>query len=407
MQPSSINHPYKHVSGIVDSSGNITTMLIGSIAKGLLVFAAVACCSYSLISQLSANSSPPPLPKLPRPSNFVGLLPTEVVSPYEKRWQDVHLPRFATKKINFDVPEENQICFAHVGKTAGSTLGCSLGFSLHCNDGKANTVGRVAGANDKDTSIHVKDHRSPNLLAKLTAHTFHSDVYDCNDNSGYFLFVLRDPIDRVMSAFNYDKPDNDDFITIPNWANRKSHFYFECPFYHMENFVQNGLRKEGGGTDRCKAWARESLQGREGGSRDGPDHWYYNYQYYLEGIPSDAKLLTVRNEHIEEDVRSIEDLFDCPEEERLTLSNRMNTNTWADQDDMYLSADSTYLLCDALCNEIQIYKEILDRSLNLSQDQLQDSLTELVAKCPREAMTEECSDVIPDISIKLQAKRGY
>ena len=397
MQPSSFKHPYKHVSG--------TTQSIGSLAKCLLAFATFMYCSYSLTfqAQIYMKSRPPPLPT---PSTFVKLLPTEVISPFEQRWPKTHLPKWATKKMNFDIAEENQICYAHVGKTAGSTLGCSLGFSLHCSGGQTSSVGQVAGTKDKDASVQTENHPSPSLLAKLTAHTFHSDVYDCNDNSGYFLFVLRDPIDRVMSAFNYDKPDNDDFIENPNWANRKSHFYFECPFYHMENFVQNGLRKEGGGTDRCKAWARESLRGVEVGSRDSPDHWYYNYQYYLEAIPSDAKLLAVRKEYIEEDVRSIEDLFDCPDEERLTLSKRMNINTWADQDDMYLSDNSISLLCEALCNEIQIYKEILDRSLNLSQDQLQVSLTELVAKCPSEAMSEECPDLIPDISIKL-AKRGY
>jgi hypothetical protein len=319
---------------------------------------------------------------------------SNVVSPYKHHWPDNHLPYWATKKINYNIPREHEICFTHVGKAGGSTLGCSLGFSLHCHNNEDDDDG-------KDSAAQMEDLLLPSsLLSKLTTHAFHKDVYDCNDDSAYFLFVIRDPISRARSAFNYDRS---------KWAKKlkSHHFYYKCPFYHMEDFVQNGLREQGGASERCKRRALDAIQGVDG-SDFQPDHWYYNYQYYFEAIPPDSNILVVRNEHMEEDIRGIEDLLGSHEEERLTLRKAMNTNSRADKADLYLSDESISILCHALCNEIQVYKKILRRALNMSQDQLRASLTELEATCPSEAaITEECSDAMPDISEKLRENRGY
>ena len=307
-------------------------------------------------------------------------------SPYEQNWPGHHLPHWAAKKINFDIPRGQEICFTHVGKAGGSTVGCSLGFSLHCHDHEVS---------------------SSSLLVKLVTHTFHKDVYNCDDDSGYFLFTVRDPIDRARSAFNYERPDDQDFHDHKEWAIRHSRFYSECPFYHIEDVVQNGLRDEGDAPKMCKKLALDALQGVDASEYGGPSHWYYNYQYYYEAIPSDSKVIVIRNEHIEEDIRSIEHLFSCNEKERLELAASMNTNTWSDQEDLYLSSESISILCQALCNEIQVYKKILYQALNMSQDQLRVSWRELEAKCPIQARAEECSDMMPDITEKIRENRGY
>jgi hypothetical protein len=387
-------HPYQQVSAgdnSDDDESNPSTPLkmMGSILLGSLALTAIIICSsYTLASTVIANHNPPPSSSYSFftdndvHNTFLEEVST-VESPYERHWPGSHLPHWATKKINFNVRQEQQICFTHVGKAGGSTIGCSLGFSLHCHDDESNN----------DDAIQMK-RLSSSLLSKLTTHAFHKDVYNCNDDSGYFLFVIRDPIDRARSAFNYDRP-------------RKSHFYFDCPFYRMEDFVQNGLREEGEASDRCKRWAFDAIQGTDE-SYGSPSHWYYNYQYYYEAMPSDdSTILVIRNEHIDKDIREVEDLFGCREQERLELTKSMNTNTRSDQADLYLSDESISTLCQALCNEIQVYKKILRRALNLSEDQLRVSLTELEAKCPNEAIAEECTDAMPDISEKLRDNRGY
>ena len=149
----------------------------------------------------------------------------------------------------------------------------------------------------------------------------------------------------------------------------------------MEDFVQKkNLREEGETSDRCNRWALDAVQGSDE-SYESRSLVCYNYQYYFEAVPSDSTILVIRNDHIQEDIRSAEDLFGCQEQERLELAKSMNTNTWSDPDDLYLSDESISILCQALCNEIQVYKKILHRALNISQDQLQVSLIELKAKC--------------------------
>ena len=404
-----MQHTYKRVSAsdIDTSDGNVSAAttplkMIGSIMMFSLAFAAITWSSYTLTSTVIANHSPPPSST----SSFSAdndvyntfLEVSTAESPYEQHWPGSHLPDWAAKKINFNVRREQQICFTHVGKAGGSTVGCSLGFSLHCHSDE--------GGNGGDNDTVQTKHLSSSLLAKLSTHTFHKDVYNCDDDSGYFMLVIRDPIARALSAFNYDKPGDEDFRTDRQWANQKARFYYDCHFYHMEDFVQNGLREECETSDRCKRWARDAVQGTDT-SDDSPGHWYYNYQYYFEAVPSDSTILVIRNEHIQEDIRSAEDLFECQEQERLELAKSMNTNTWSDPDDLYLSDESISILCQALCNEIQVYKKILHRALNISQDQLQVSLMELNAKCPDEAIAEECLDEMPNISEKIRYNRGY
>lgn len=84
----------------------------------------------------------------------------------------------------------------------------------------------------------------------------------------------------------------------------------------------------------------------------------------------------------------------------------LNVNP-VDQDDLYISDESIEILCQALCNEIQVYKMILGLAQNLSEDQVYQSLDALALKCPVEAASDTCPEEMPDISRKLQMNRGY
>lgn len=47
-------------------------------------------------------------------------------------------------------------------------------------------------------------------------------------------------------------------------------------------------------------------------------------------------------------------------------------------------------LCRGLCEEIQVYKEILHRAENLRPDEIAQSMDELSAQCPTEAQLSQC-----------------
>jgi hypothetical protein len=140
------------------------------------------------------------------------------VSPYEKRWPGWHLPRWATKKnltLSTDVPRDKRTCFVHVGKAGGSTLGCSLGFQLHCS-------------HEEEQSI------SKGLLYNYTTNTFHNDVNDCPDDAAYFLFSIRHPLERARSGYNYDRPDPDTESSRDETSRLLS---LDCPFPTFNDFA--------------------------------------------------------------------------------------------------------------------------------------------------------------------------
>ena len=84
-----------------------------------------------------------------------------------------------------------------------------------------------------------------------------------------------------------------------------------------------------------------------------------------------------------------------------------NANTWLGPDDMLLSDESKDIICQALCNEIKVYKKILQLADNLDDFQVQQSFNELEKSCPFEAADEfHCSGAMPDISQKIIENRG-
>lgn len=102
-------------------------------------------------------------------------------SPFEMIWPGLKLPLYMSKDRHYDiesVPADKKACFVHVGKTAGSTVGCSIGFNLHCSS-------KV---------------QAPGLFPQYATNMFHSQMYDCDDDSAFFIFVVRHPLDRWISA---------------------------------------------------------------------------------------------------------------------------------------------------------------------------------------------------------------
>lgn len=170
-------------------------------------------------------------------------------------------------------------------------------------------------------------------------------------------------------------------------------------------FVQNGLSDHADASAHCKQLAFQAVRGS---TYVAPSHFYYNYQYYFYGIPSNSSIVVIRNEYLKEDWNALEESLsgrtDAMSKDTIP---KVNQNTWTNQDDLFISDESLGILCKALCNEIQVYKQILLLAQNLNQGQVQASLDALEVKCPTEAITAECPDAMPDITTKLEENRGY
>jgi len=72
----------------------------------------------------------------------------------------------------------------------------------------------------------------------------------------------------------------------------------------------------------------------------------------------------------------------------------------------YLSDESKTALCEVLCNEIQVYKELIRGAINLNDDDMDESMEELRRTCPREAMDDICLHERPDFSERIEDENG-
>ena len=317
---------------------------------------------------------------------------SSINSPYEQIWINSKLPGWAKKKDKFrkiesSITPNERLCYVHVGKAGGSSVGCSLGFNLHC-------------ANNTQMPLN-------GLLPQRATRMFHADLYDCYDNSAYFLFVVRNPIERLKSAFLYDRPKSAGWLkhAFPKYYERRKSFYLDCPsYFKMENLVQDGLKKDGTATEECKLRAKYAVSGEQHYSC----HMYFNYQFHLDGLPSpDSKILVIRNEHLTQDWNAAEhyiggekDIIDVSKaNETIGVMNKSTK----DAEHKWLSEESTKIICRQLCHEIVAYKRILRRALNLNYPEIEKTIDELRGTCGKYADYEEedCSTPMPDLTEKL------
>jgi hypothetical protein len=300
---------------------------------------------------------------------------------FERLWPGYILPWWAQKVLPlryFKPPRGKSICFVHVGKTAGSSIGCGLGFRLHCKD---------------------ENQFLPGRLPKAATHVFHKDVYDCPEDSDFFLFVLRDPLERSRSAIAYGRPDIDyDSSKDRLWVQKKK-IYLDCGFSYASELAM-GLSKIGGASEVCKHRARDMLRGMT--QYEG--HLFYNYQYYFESIPH-SNIFVIRSEHMAEDWNSIEKRLGGRLRENITFPHQNSEPK--DPHDSELGETERILLCHELCVEIKYYKLILQHALNINKKEYDSSMKELQASCPNEAELQQCNFDTPNLTLKILDSRGY
>jgi RecB family exonuclease len=145
-------------------------------------------------------------------------------------------------------------------------------------------------------------------------------------------------------------------------------------------------------TTTCSRRAWRAITGEVGYAT----HNMYNYRlYYNQVLQQDAspRIAVLRTEHLAEDWRRIEkdvlqgsndpfgdDNFQFPQKHASKKKRK----------DYYLSESSQKVICSALCQEIQVYKQILARAVNLNKDDYAESMQELQQHCPEEASLSSC-----------------
>ena len=167
-----------------------------------------------------------------------------------------------------------------------------------------------------------------------------------------YLFVVRDPLARLMSAFNYARPNMTKYEPFKKGKFHEKSLYLDCNFwtlegerllscyihnrpiplcpifstypssflFPLEDLAQNGLLNEI--TDEASHRCRYRAIGAVTGQGKYFTHSYFNYQYYSQTVfhtednrdastvPESANnLLVIRNKHIIGDWNAINELI--------------------------------------------------------------------------------------------------
>jgi hypothetical protein len=263
----------------------------------------------------------------------------------------------------------NRFIFLHVGKAGGTTVHCML-------------------MNGNDKRWHCGPYKRE--IQPLISHHYQERCHmrkNCSLDAdqgvqGVFLAAVRNPITRVISAFNYEKQFKWVQSQVPDFRGL-------CFPGNITDFLLRGLAPTPTNetTSHCWELAHNITTGVQKGFTNS--HFSNNYQLYESSFAATGKhLLTIRQAHMDDDFLNLETLLETGHIGNATLS--MDTRVKeANKGKNRVKLDSipkeAYAnACRVLCREIQSYKRFLYKAENLDDSMVEDSMSELREHCPNE-----------------------
>ncbi|CAB9519438.1 expressed unknown protein [Seminavis robusta] len=303
---------------------------------------------------------------------------------------------------------ERKIVLVHVGKAGGMSIRANLAANCKAREFKGTkTEQRI----ELDKCLnHYKPHQK---LSGQTRDIFH--VWDLNqtamDEATSLVVTLRNPVDRIISAYRYSHPDNCMMyskrtnVRLPATAgchliNRGDmaspdklgyKIFKQCfPFAGMEDFAQSLLppwhpndqfeKLTHAERVQCRKYAKEAVEGRP--MKRVIPHMQWNYDYYAKKSWNkypEKEVWGVRTENEWNDLAKIDTMIGG------SGKFRLHGNTQTHGSEHYvpspLSQEAYEKLCCVLENEIDIYLQVLDLSLNLDQEGKRQSEQKVRKKC--------------------------
>jgi hypothetical protein len=288
-----------------------------------------------------------------------------------------------------------KICFIHVGKTAGSSIACALGFkyaqTCTLNNSYSSELSERMNGAFHQTSLREKE------------------LCDFGDNEiSTYLFSLRNPLYRMKSWFEYEHG----FRLTRNASCDCTERMVEC-FPTFDEFCTRGLRIPDNDAAKNETYCAKLAWHTILGKVRCCHHNTYNFAHYqriVDGMIScDTKdilpqwmcqranrsvhILSLRTEYLIEDWDRLDRMLGGTGDHNASFlfSKKLNVVASAQDDDspktmphLSVSVEGVQNLCRALCSELQVYKHMIFQSENLSERQKQLSILELQAECPEE-----------------------
>jgi len=207
-----------------------------------------------------------------------------------------------------------------------------------------------------------------------------------------YVVTIRNPIDRMVSWFLYTHPKN----KIRHVSSKGKNIY-DC-YEQVDDLATDGLDRKASGTlDDCQQLARDVIKGNVKG-HDEYVHITRNYSFYISELLLQAdnkNIYVIRTEHLMDDwINAAEDIV-----RKSGISVNINTkDTHVTHREgkspvvtnRELSKEGLQNACFFLCNEIQLYKQIINKAINLDLHEKSRSFHDLAKYCPKEAISRKC-----------------
>ena len=272
--------------------------------------------------------------------------------------------------------------FIHIGKTAGSTIsqllrnGCHLFVPKPCRNETIFPLSRENAISKLTTYYHVPDFQERNLLKN-----HEEKPYD------FFVITLRDPLSRTISSFASKHPfrraiDKKQFIGVQIYECFETLDEYAKLLKNFSNFKENTWEHYFEKRD-CANAAKTTLHHI---ATFPMSHHFWDLRQTLFQVHKglrDKTLLSIRQEFLWQDWTSSNRwLGDNKGEIYTTTESFRNSTDMNLPIDLTLSEEGKINLCIALKDEYRLYLKVLALSVNLSKDEVRQSLIIARTNCP-------------------------
>ena len=285
-------------------------------------------------------------------------------------------------------PKDPRIYLIHIGKCGGVTTMQTLGRGSRGKELECRMKKRSTSAFDDDCRRITP---GQSTLSRRIIGRYHvgSPTFSRDEkewllaDTDTFLYLIRDPLDRARSAFEYHKHTlQEEPGQSPQQYKRgkNQRFYVDC-FPGRFNDMVEAIRGSSPDED-CKGFALDALSK---GSRVAGNHFFYNYQKYrkfsLGGHPSHS-VMVIRTEHLWDDMIRLDkrlggDGYFVQEGAKRTHGSE----SYAPDNSTFIAPENSAYLCCVMYGEIEVYQELILKAVNLNDDEKRGDLVKVMRHC--------------------------
>lgn len=286
--------------------------------------------------------------------------------------------------------EETNLYFIHVGKAGG--------MSLNKKFRTATLVRRLpCYMNATNTRLRYRCNGRGSAFRRHLLGRFHMGnvLYSkeqrkwLQENTNLLVFSVRDPVDRIVSAFNYHYDENVKRKSLHpeddgKYAAAAAKFYLDC-FPDVEHLALSQTASDASRfSSSCRRLGRATLQGSPA-RRGSFSHFRYNYQYYTRSVWSDRNkpIAVIRTEALWTDVARIEGQLGGDPRRFLGHNEPLKITHGSESFERKsgVSNRGAIAICCTIRKEMQVYHDLIAAAVNLNTEEKQVTLRRLFDHC--------------------------